>query len=83
MQGGVKTTMMLMTFTFDIGNNGNDAVDGNVDIAGIANARGRRGQRVRQHHDGHNNDAEIEYGYQRSQWRTSYKKRGSSFLTPA
>jgi hypothetical protein len=28
-------------------------------------------------------DADIQYGYHRSWWRTSYEYRGSSLLTPA
>ncbi len=28
-------------------------------------------------------DANIQYGYRRSRWRTSYEYRGSSLLTPA
>ena len=43
----------------------------------------RGGQRVRRRRDGHDSDADIEYGYRMSRRRTSYEHRGSSSLTPA
>ena len=49
--------------------------DDNDDVIGVALGEGaggkRRGQRVRQHRDGCDSDAEIEYGYRRSRRRTS------------
>ena len=47
------------------------------------NAWGRRGQRVHRHLGNRDNDGEIEHGYQRSPWRTSYEKLGFELTHPA
>jgi hypothetical protein len=67
----------------DVGNSSDDAEDGSVNVAGGGNVRERRGQRVRHHHDSHNDNDEIEYSYHRSWRRTLYENCSSISLTPA
>ncbi len=67
----------------DTGNSSDDADDGSFNIAGGENARERRGQRVWPHHDSHDGDDNIEYGYCWSWTRITYENFDSSSLTPA
>jgi len=84
---GIKTKIIVSAAStasavderMDAGLRGNDDNDDEIDVARGEGAVGeRRGQRVRQHRDGRDSDAEIEYGYRRSRRRTSYEHRGTS-----
>ncbi len=65
-----------------VGNSNDDADHGSVNIACGENVMKRRGQRVQQCHGSHNDNDKIEYGYCRSQWKTTCKNSCSSTLTP-